>query len=138
MRLYGGGEEGMEMTALLTTCFDHCQHRFDKTAAAGALHAKRQLAPNHRVAQRPLARVVRRLHPTTLRERPKPMAMFVQLSTHALHLAVAAGHAAMQQPFDFASHRSEPTLHCRPTDRVVAIVSPVAKAVSYTHLRAHA
>ena len=127
MRLNGGGKERKEMAALLTTRFDHCQHRLDKTTAAGTLHAKRQLAPNHRVTQRPLARVVRRLHPATSSERPKPATMFVQLPTRALHLTVAAGQAAAQQPFDFAPHRSQPALHRRPANRGVAIVGPMAK-----------
>ena len=114
MRLNGGGEVRKEMAALLTTCFDYSQHRFNETTAPRALHAKRQLAPNHRVTQRPLARVVRRFYPATSSERPKPATMFVQLATRALRLTVAAGQATAQQPFDFASHRSQPTLHRRP------------------------
>ena len=63
MSFDGGGQEGEGVAALLAAGFDHRQHRLDEAAAAGALRPKGELPPNHRMTQRPLARVVRRFDP---------------------------------------------------------------------------
>jgi len=80
MRFDSGGDEDEGIAALLTTAFDHCQHGLDETAASRALRSKRQLPPDHRVTQRTLARIVRRLDPFMPQKRPQPLAMLVQLS----------------------------------------------------------
>jgi RimJ/RimL family protein N-acetyltransferase len=61
MGSYRVGDESEGAETLLAARFDHRQHRLDKTAATGALGSKRQLPPDHRVTQRTLARIVRRL-----------------------------------------------------------------------------
>ena len=86
----GGRDEGEDVATLLAAGFDHRQHRLDETAAAGALRPKRQLPPDHRMTQRPLARIVRRFDPFMAQERPQPLAMFVQFPARAAHVGVAA------------------------------------------------
>jgi hypothetical protein len=73
MSFNGGCDEGEDVATLLATTLDHRQHRLDETAAAGALRSKRQLPPYHRVTQRPLASVVRRLDPFMPQKRPQPL-----------------------------------------------------------------
>ena len=63
MSFNGGGDEGKRVAMLLAASFDHRQHRLDETAASIALSPKRRLPPDDRMAQRPIARSVRRLHP---------------------------------------------------------------------------
>ena len=48
---------------LLAAGLDHRQHRFDETVAGCALRSERELPPYHRMTQRTLARIVRRLDP---------------------------------------------------------------------------
>ena len=57
----GGGEVLESGTALLAAGLDHRQHRFYEAAAAGALRAEGELAPDDGVTQRAFACVVRRL-----------------------------------------------------------------------------
>jgi hypothetical protein len=64
MRFDGGGEEAEHVAALLAAGFDHRQYRLGKPAVGGALRSKRQLSPDDRATQRPLASVVRRRNPT--------------------------------------------------------------------------
>jgi hypothetical protein len=71
----GGGEEGESVAALLAARLDHRQHRFNEAAAAGALRPKRQLPPDHRMTQRPLACIVRRFDPFVIQERPQSLAI---------------------------------------------------------------
>ena len=68
MRFHGGGEERKDVAALLAAGLDHRQHRLDEPAAAGALCPKRELPPDYRMTQRPLARIVRRLDPFVTQE----------------------------------------------------------------------
>ena len=63
MSFDSGSEESENVAPLLAAGFDHRQHRLHKTAAARALRPKRELPPDHRMTQRPLARIVRRLDP---------------------------------------------------------------------------
>jgi hypothetical protein len=56
---------------------------------------------------------------------PQPVAMLVQLLTHADQRFAAAGDAAQQQTFHFAAHRRHGTDKGRATDRAVAILAPV-------------
>ena len=95
----GGGEIVEDVAVLLAAGFDHCEHRFHKAAAAGALRAKGKLAPNDGVTQGALARVVGRLDPFLADESPKPCAMLVQFLTHADQRGVAALNTAQQQAF---------------------------------------
>jgi hypothetical protein len=93
----GGGDEGKRIAALLAAGFDHREHRLDEATSARALRAKRELPPNHGMTQRTLAGVVRRFHSFMPQQRPQPLAMLVQLPTHALHPSIAALGAAQQQ-----------------------------------------
>ena len=70
--LDGGGEVVEGTAALLAAGFDDGQHRFQETAAAGALRSEGELAPDDGVTQRAFARVVRRLDTFLADERPEP------------------------------------------------------------------
>ena len=109
MRFDGGGDEGEGVATLLAAGFDHRQHRLDKAAAGRALRSKRQLSPNHRMTQRSLARIVRRLDPFVMQKRPQPPAMFVQLPARALHLMVAALPSASSSRSTFRRTGASPT-----------------------------
>ena len=123
MSFDGGGEEGEGVAALLAAGFDHRQHRLDEAAAGGALRPERELPPNHRMTQRPLARVVRRLDPFVTQKRPQPLAMFVQFPARAAHVGVAAlrCRAAANAPPcggpDPSDAATPPAKSCRPDNR---------------------
>ena len=53
------GDVGEDVAGLLPTGFNHGQHRFDESAAVGAMRAEGQFSPDHRVAERSFAGVVR-------------------------------------------------------------------------------
>ncbi len=57
----GLGDEGEGVAVLSAAGFDHREQGLDEAAAGGALGAERQLAPDHRVTQGALGRVVGRL-----------------------------------------------------------------------------
>ena len=63
MSFNSGRDEGEGVATLLATALDHRQHCLHKSAAARALRSKRQLSPYHRMTQRTLTRIVRRLDP---------------------------------------------------------------------------
>ena len=56
------GDVGEDVAGLLPKVFNHGQHRFDESAAVGALRAEGQFSPDHRVAQRSFPGLVRRLN----------------------------------------------------------------------------
>ncbi len=85
----GGRDESEGVATLLATALDHRQHRLDETAAARALSSKRQLPPDHRMTQRTLARIVRRLNPFVPQKHPQPFAMLVQLPARATRISAA-------------------------------------------------
>ena len=130
MSFDGGGDEGEGVATLLAACLDYRQHRFHEATAGGALRSKRQLPPDHRMTQRPLARIVRRLHPFAMQKRPEPWPMFVQLPTCAAHASIATLHSAQQQTLDFAANRTHPTQQCRPRDFTGAIIGPMFKQLA--------
>jgi hypothetical protein len=82
----GGGDEGEGVAALLAAGLDYHQHRLNETAAGCALRPKREFSPDHRMTQRSLARIVRRLDPFVMQERPQPLPMFVQFPARAAHV----------------------------------------------------
>jgi hypothetical protein len=49
------GEKGEDVAALLTTRFDHREHRLHEAAARRALRAEGKLPPNHCLPQGALA-----------------------------------------------------------------------------------
>jgi hypothetical protein len=61
-----------------------------KRLPAALCAAEGKLAPDHRVTERTLAGVVRRLDAFDLQERPEPIAMAVKLAAHSLKIATAA------------------------------------------------
>jgi len=61
MSLDGVSQESEGVAARLAAGLHHRQHHLDETAAVGALGPEGELSPNHGMAQRPLARIVRRL-----------------------------------------------------------------------------
>ena len=67
MSLDSGREEREHVASLLAARFDHGQHSLHELAAAGALGPERELSPDHRMAQRSFARIVRRFHPLVRR-----------------------------------------------------------------------
>ena len=84
------GEVIESRSTLLATGFNHGEHCLYEAAARRALRAKRQLAPDNGMTQRPFARVVRRFHSVVIEKHPEPVAMFVQLTAHANQRLVAA------------------------------------------------
>ena len=78
MSFYSGSDERKSVAALLAASFDHRQHRLDKATAARTLRSKRRLPPNHRMAQRTLAGVVRGLNRFMPHKRPQPPVMLIR------------------------------------------------------------
>jgi len=84
----GFGDEGEDVTVLLTAGFDHAQQRRDEAAAAPAsgypaLRAERQLSPDHRVTQRPFTGIVRRLDIAMIQKRPQRIEAIEDMPAHA-------------------------------------------------------
>ena len=63
MSFDGVSQDSEGVAALLAAGFYHRQHRLDEAAAVGALGPEGKLSPNHRMTQRPLARIVCRFQP---------------------------------------------------------------------------
>ena len=76
-----------------------------KRLPAALLRAEGELAPDDRMAQRTLARIVGRLDAFATNERPEPVAMLVQLLAHADQRFVAALDTAQQQTLHLAANR---------------------------------
>ena len=125
MCFHSDGDKDKGVAALLAAGFDYRQH--DKPTVASALRAEGELPPDHRMTQRALARVVRRLDPFVPQERPQPLAMFVQLPAHPPHIAIVALHSAQQQLFYLAADRTRPTHQHDPQNPTLAIISPMLK-----------
>src|SRR5664280_2711644 len=125
MSFDGVGHKGEDVATLLAAGFDHCQHRLDEAAVARTLRPKRQLSPNHRVTQRPLARIVRRLNPVVPQKRPQPVAMLIQLPAHPSHLSIAALSTAQQQTLHLTADRAHATHERRLRDSAGAIIGPM-------------
>ncbi len=82
--LNGFREKAEEVSAELAAGFDDGQDGLDESAAGGTLRSEAELAPDHRVSQRPLAGVVRRFDARHIDECPQPIAMLPQRRAHAL------------------------------------------------------
>jgi len=115
------------VAVLLAASFDGCQQCFDEPTAGGALGAEGEFAPDDRVMQRPLRRVVGRFDSLRVQEYPEPFAMFIQLPTHADQSRVLAENSAQQQAVDLAADRLHLTLKFGAGDRPVPAAGPVPK-----------
>src|SRR3990172_7153776 len=107
------GHEGECIATLLAAGFDDREHGLDKTTAGGALCAEGELSPDHGMTQRPLAGIVRRLDPFMPQKRPQPLAMLVQLLTHALHVRIPALSTPQHQTLHLAPDPLHSTQPCR-------------------------
>ena len=95
---FNGGDEPRERRAFLEAArFRHRQHPFKEAASVFALGSEGQLAVDHGGAQRAFGRVVGRLNPLVLDERPQPVAVGMQFAAHSDQTLVPAEHTAQQQ-----------------------------------------
>ena len=126
----GVSQKGEGVAVLLAAGFHHRQHGLDEATAAGALGPKGKLSPTHRMTQRPLPGIVRRLDPFVTQEHPQPGAMLVQFPACAARIGVTALGAAQQQTLHVAADRSHPTQQCRPRNSTLPIVGPVLEQLA--------
>ena len=78
-----------------------------KRLPSAQLRPKGKLSPNHRMTQRPFARVVRRLNSVMMQARPQPAAMSYN-SRHVRAVSVAAFEYRAAAILDFASDGTHP------------------------------
>ena len=123
----GAGEVVEDAPALLSAGVDGGEQRLHKPAASGTLRSERQLAPDHRRAQGPFGRVVRRFDAVDLRERPQPVAVRVQFVAHAHQPCVGAEQAAQEQAFDLVTDRFEQTPESSSRECAVTTARPLPK-----------
>lgn len=124
---HGGGDVIQHAPLLLTTRLDHAQQRLHKPAPARTLRPERQLPPDHRLAQTPLCRVVRRLHALRLQKRPQPVPVLMQLPAHPHQPRVPAAQTAQQQAVHVLANRRQDRLQLRESERPVPAAGPLAE-----------
>src|SRR5262245_8825767 len=124
----GLDEVAQHLPTLLLQRPDHAGQTLHEAQTLLAVAAVTDLAPDHRRTQRPLRRIVRRLHPVAPRERPQRLAQVQQRRAQLLRARAAAVEAAHEHPLDAPTHpvlglqpAPEPFPHPRP----VADVPPV-------------
>ena len=97
----GLDEEVEDTAALLATGGDDGENPLDEPAASLAVGPVARLPPAHRVANRTLRRVVRRLHTTPTGERPQARLDRQQLPAHRRRLRARAHGSAFQKNANF-------------------------------------
>jgi hypothetical protein len=90
----------------------------------------REVSPDHRMTQRALARIVHRLDPLVMQERPQPLPMFVQFPARASHFFVSALHSAQQQTLHLAADRPHATHQRRPRNPAIPIIGPMLEQLA--------
>lgn len=94
--------------------------------SCSALCPERQLRPDRRRSQWPIAHIVRRLDAFHFRKRPQPRPLGVKRRAHRLQLRFLTEHAAQQQVVDPGPDRSHQTLEARPRQKSSRDAAPTA------------
>ena len=119
------GDVGEHAAFLDPTGFDHGQGPLDEPTPLGTLSAEAESAPDDRMAQRTLSRVVGGLDTVGIDKLPEPVPVAVQLVAHADQPGIAGARSAQQQAVDGVSHRGHPLAKGLSRDRAGMEVVPM-------------
>src|SRR4029453_3445791 len=102
------------VTPLLLSICHPRHHAFAKASALRALRAKAPLAPEHTGTDRPLCRIIGRLHPFDLHERPQRLAPLQDVSACPRSFGHTTPAARFQESFHLPAKRAHIGATTRP------------------------